>query len=177
MERNKILIRCGTYSIKKLIWENQHLSWIMCTWAALKDNAKLAKILWTITEPCSNREFPRVEQRNYHSLKIFVFHLGLMTWLVMQRNAWSDIVSWQTRRLNNSTKHLLHASMTTTSKKKKRNLLENCQSMLSNCSEMLFLGTNWTTRYSMVSEQTCKIHQKMDQSLWQTPESLDFIHS
>ena len=32
---------------------------------------------------------------------------------------WNDIVSWQTRRLNNSTKYLLHASMTTTSKKKK----------------------------------------------------------
>ena len=40
---------------------------------------------------------------------------------------WNDIVSWQTRRLSNSTKYLLHASMTTTSKKKKQNLLENCQ--------------------------------------------------
>ena len=35
--------------------------WIMYTWDALKDNAKQAKILWTITEPCSNREFPRSE--------------------------------------------------------------------------------------------------------------------
>ena len=40
LERNKILIRCGKYSIKKSIWENQHLSWIMHTWAALKENAK-----------------------------------------------------------------------------------------------------------------------------------------
>ena len=30
--------------------------------------------------------------------KIFVFLHGLMTWLVMQRNVWNDIVSWQTRR-------------------------------------------------------------------------------
>ena len=30
-----------------------------------------------------------------------------MTWLVMQRSVWNDIVSWQTRRLNNSTKYLL----------------------------------------------------------------------
>ena len=60
-------------------------------------------------------------------LKIFVFLHGLMTWLVMQRNVWSDIVSWRTRRLGNSIKYLLHASMTTTSKKKKQNLLENCQ--------------------------------------------------
>ena len=54
--------------------------------------------------------------KKYHVLKIFVFLHGLMTWLVMQRNVWSDIVSWQTRRLSNSTKYLLHASMSTTSK-------------------------------------------------------------
>ena len=80
-----------------------------------------------------------VEKRNYHSLKIFVFLHGLMTWLVMQRSVWNDIVSWQTRRLSNSTKYPLHASMTTTLKKKKQNMLENC------CSEMLILGKNWTT--------------------------------
>ena len=45
---------------------------------------------------------------------------------VMQRSVWNDIVSWQTGRFNNSTKFLLHASMTTTLKKKKWNLLENC---------------------------------------------------
>ena len=38
--RNKILIRCGNYLTKKSIWENQHLSWIMYTWGALKDNVK-----------------------------------------------------------------------------------------------------------------------------------------
>ena len=57
-------------------------------------------------------------EKNYHSLKIFVFLHGFMTWLVMQRSVWNDIVSWPTRRLNNSTKYLLPASMTTTSKKK-----------------------------------------------------------
>ena len=40
LEKNKTLIRCGKYSIKKMIWENQHLSLIMCTWGALKDNEK-----------------------------------------------------------------------------------------------------------------------------------------
>ena len=49
--------------------------------------------------------------------------------------------------------------------------------MLSNCSEMLMLGTNWKTWYSTASEQTCAIDYKMDQSLWQTPESFDFLHS
>ena len=49
-------------------------------------------------------------------------------------------------------------------------------SVLPNCSEMLILGPNWTTEYSMVSEQTCTIDYKMDQSLWQTPESIDILH-
>ena len=33
------------------------------------------------------------EQKNYHFPKIFVFLHGLMTWRVMQRNVWSDLVS------------------------------------------------------------------------------------
>ena len=42
----------------------------------------------------------------FHSLKIFVFLHGRMTWWVMQRNVWNDIVSWETRRLDNSTKYV-----------------------------------------------------------------------
>ena len=51
------------------------------------------------------------------------------------------------------------------------------KSMLSNCSEVLILGTYWKTRYSMVSEQTCTINHEMDQSLWQTTISFDLLHS
>ena len=54
---------------------------------------------------------------------------------------------------------------------------EIVKSMLPNCSEMLILGTYWTTWYSMVSKQARTIHHKMDQSMWQTPESTDFIYS
>ena len=61
-----------------------------------------------------------------------------------------------------------------------RGRIEICRrsvkSMLSNCSEMLVLGTYWKTWYSMVSEQTCTIEYKMDQSLWQTIESFDILH-
>ena len=49
-------------------------------------------------------------------------------------------------------------------------------SMLSNCSEMLVLGTYWKTWYSMVSEQTRTIDHEMDQSLWQTIISFDLLH-
>ena len=64
LERNKISIRCGKYSIKNLIWENQHLSWIKYTWVVLKDNVKQAKRLLTITEPCLNSEFPQEQRKN-----------------------------------------------------------------------------------------------------------------
>ena len=47
------------------------------------------------------------------------------------------------------------------------------KSMLSHCPKMFTLGTYWTTWYSMVSDQTCTKNHKMDQGLWQTPESID----
>ena len=59
-----------------------------------------------------------VDLKDFHTPRIFVFLLGLMIWKVMQRNVSSDIVSWPTRRLNNSTKYLLYALMATTLKKK-----------------------------------------------------------
>ena len=58
---------------------------------------------------------------------------------------------------------------------------ENCwrmvKTMLSYCSEMLVLGTNWKTWYS--SGQWTNLHDRWRnrQSLWLTPESIDFLHS
>ena len=142
LERNKTLILYGKVLNKKLIWENQqHLSWFMYTWDALKVNVKETTILLTITEPCLNHEYPLRELKNNHAQKTFVFLRGSTTWKVMQRSVWNDIVSWQTRRLNNSTKYLLHALMTIISKK----IVEICRrivkSIISNCSEMFVLGT------------------------------------
>ena len=51
------------------------------------------------------------------------------------------------------------------------------KSLPSNWSKMLVLGTYWKTWYSLFSEQTCTIDHKMDQSLWQTIESFDLLHS
>ena len=42
---------------ERLIWENQHHSSTMFMWAALKEDAKLARILLIITEVCSNQRF------------------------------------------------------------------------------------------------------------------------
>ena len=51
------------------------------------------------------------------------------------------------------------------------------RSLLTNCLEMLVLGTNWKTWHSMVSEQTCQISHQMDTSLWQTFGQINLIHS
>ena len=82
----------------------------------------------------------REEQKNFHSLKIFIFLHGPMMWKVMQRNVWSDIASWRTRRLNNSTEHLLHALM-----RELESVRELSNVCSQNCSEMLKLGTYWKT--------------------------------
>ena len=81
----------------------------------------------TITEPCLNPEFLQEQLRNDSARKICVFLHGLMTWKVMPRNVWNDIVSCETGRLHNSTKYQLHALRTIISKKKNWNPWENYQ--------------------------------------------------
>ena len=82
---------------------------------------------WQLQNHVSITNFWVWELKNYHARKIFVFLRGPTIWKVMPRNVWNDTVSWQTRRLNNSTKYLLHALMTIISKKKNWNLWENCR--------------------------------------------------
>ena len=119
LERNKILIRCGNYSTKKSIWENQHLSWIIVYLGCTQRQCEISKDIVDNYRTMFESRISAGGVENYHSLKIFVFLRGLMIWRVMQRSVWNDIVSWRTRLHNNSTKYLLHASMTTNSRKKK----------------------------------------------------------
>ena len=62
----------------------------------------------------------------------------------MRRNVRSDIVSWQTRRLNNSTKYLLHASMTTIFKEEEMNsvgeLSQVCSRIVLKCLYLARIG-------------------------------------
>ena len=89
---------------------------------------------------CLNHEFPRGELRNYHALKIFVFLHGPTIWKVMPRNVWNDIVSWQTRRLNNSTS--IYSMHWWPSFQRRR--IEICRrtvtSIISNCLKCLYLA-------------------------------------
>ena len=62
----------------------------------------------------------------------------------MQRNVWNDIVSWQIRRLSNSTKHLLHASMTTPFKEEEMKsvgeLSQVCSQIVLKCENLARIG-------------------------------------
>ena len=118
------LTRCGKYSIKKLIWENQHLSSIMSC------QEMCGTMLWVGKQDDSTT----------------LQSINSMHW-------WP---SFQRRRIEIRGRTV--------------------KSILSNCSEMLILGTHWWTRYSVVSEQTCTIDYQMDLSVWQTPESFDILH-
>ena len=60
----------------------------------------------------------------------------------MPSNVWNDIVSWQTRRLNNSTKYQLHALDDHHFKEEEE--LKSVGELSKVCS-MLILGTYWKT--------------------------------
>ena len=63
-----------------------------------RESQKSKDILWTITKTCSNPGFLRGRKKNYRpelhgNLMQTQDLLGPMTWKVMQRNAWTDIVN------------------------------------------------------------------------------------
>ena len=100
----------------------------MYSWVALKESVKSVTILWRTTEICSNPGFLLEPRKNYlpelqENLMQKQYLLGLMTWKVMQRNAWKDVANWRPKQLNSYTKSQHHALMTTNSRKKKWDLL------------------------------------------------------
>ena len=80
---------------------------------------------------CTQRECQTSEYiaDNYQERqKSYLFQGKLsVTWKVMPRNVWNDIVNWQTKQLNNFSRSQLHVLTTTNSKKKNWNPWENCQ--------------------------------------------------
>ena len=74
----------------------------------------------------------------------------------MQRSVWNDLVSWQTRRRNNSTEVSTPCIDDHHFKEEEAKSVGELAHVpaLEVVVKLLFLGTNWTTRYFMVSEQT-----------------------
>ena len=90
---------------------------------------------------------------------------------------WKDTVNWRTRKLSNCTKFQAPAWMTINSRKRNLNLWRIVRSVLTYCVEMLVPGTNWTTGYFMVCQQTGSCCYKMDSSMRQTFSKTYFMHS
>ena len=74
-----------------------------------------------------------------------LYLLGPVTWKVTRRNARKDIANLQIKRLNNYTMSQVFAWMITNSKRKKWDLLENCQThalkLFSNACSWLVLAS------------------------------------
>ena len=120
-------------------------------------------------ETMENYMFPGIRMR--------IFLLGPMTRKVTRRNVWKDIANLQKKRLNNFIKSQLHVLTSTTSKKKKWDLSENCQKYAHKLFwnaciwpalvDLIFHGL-WTNFFML---------SLMDQSLWQKLNTFDLIHS
>ena len=154
------------------------IPWSMCTWLYSKTMQKKAKILLAITEPCLNREFERVWNRKA-SILWESSYFFMVLWYGGSCKEMCGAILWVGEQGNSTTLQSINSMHWWPSFQRRRN--EICwrivTSMLWNGSIMFILGTNWKAWYSMVSEQTCTIHHKMDQNMWQTPESIDFIYS
>ena len=118
--------------MKEVDLVNPHRSLTTFISVALNEFVKQAKILLTITEKCLNPESPQEPKKNYFIQGNLTqsFPHGPVIFKVMQRNVWSDIASWRTKRLNSCTKSQLHALTTINSRKKNLDLLENCQTFV-----------------------------------------------
>ena len=101
----------------------------MFIWVVRNENVKQAKILWTIRETCLNPKCPKELKKNglFPRNRMRILPHGPTKWKVTQRNAWNDIANWRTEQLNSYTKSQRHALTTFSLKKKKWDLLENCQ--------------------------------------------------
>ena len=114
-EKQKTWDRLGNFWWKTLIWKHQHRSWTTCIWDALNESAKRARILWIITNICSNPGSLLALWKNYQKLerqgnltRTLSLH-GPMIWKVMQKSAWKDIANWRTKLRSNDTKSRPHA--------------------------------------------------------------------
>ena len=155
---------CGWH---KIGWkETKHLSDVAITqqrnniflWSCIL--GMHSKTMWNKQRYCGQLQshvwienFSGGEQKSFHTLRIFVSLHGLVIWRVMQRNVWRR--HWE---LANKTTQQLYKVSTPCifdhhfKEEEMKSVGEMVTSMLSNCSKMLKLGTNWKSWYSMVSD-------------------------
>ena len=135
-------------------------------------------MLLTITEPCLNPEFPQEQLKKLSCSE----NLRISSWSYDMEDHVKKMCGttlWAGKQDDSTTLQSIYSMYRWSSFQRKRIeiLGRIVKSMLSNCSEIFTSDTSWTIWYSMTSKQTCTCHHKMDQSLWQTPESFDLLHS
>ena len=127
-----------------------------------KDNVKWAKILLTITEPFWIQNFRRNNWKITMLGKSAYFFVVL--WHGRPCQEMCGTILWVGEQDDSTTLQSINSMHWWPPLQRRRN--EICwrivTSMLPNCSEMLILGTYWTTWHSMVSQQACEISHKMD---------------
>ena len=128
LQRNKILIRCGKYSIKKLIWENQHQPLIMFTWVALRDNVKKKKKQrygWPSQNHVRIQYFRKSLGKIPSSEAVSISTRSLRCGRSCSKMCGKILRVGEQKLLIKCTKCYLHALTTTNSKKKNWNPWEN----------------------------------------------------
>ena len=118
----------------------------MSIWVAFNENAKRAKILWTITEICLNPGSLLGQEKSYFvqgNLTQTSLHRP-MIWKVMQRNVWSYFAIWRTETTQQLFKVKTPCLDDSQFKEDELGSVgETVKRMLSNCPEMPVFGTHW----------------------------------
>ena len=133
------------YSTKKSMWENQHLSWIMCTWGCTQRQCEISK---DIVDNYRTMFESRISAGRVEKLP-FPQNLRISSWSYDMAGHAKKCVERYCELANKTTQQLYKVSTPCTDdhhfKEEETKSVGDVTSMLSNCSEMLLLGKNWTT--------------------------------
>ena len=155
LEGNKTSTQCGKNLWNKSNWEIQHHSLTMLIWVALNENAKRTMILWTLN-PGSLQELKEsyLVQGNLTQTSLF-----MVLWYGRPFEEMFGTILWVGKQDDSTTLQSIYSMQRWPLLQRGRNKIcrRIVKNMLSNCSEMLVLSTNWKTWYSMVSKKTCTI--------------------
>ena len=152
-KKTKTLIRCGNYSTKKSIWENQHLFSGSCILGMHSTT------MWNKQRYCGQlQNHVRIENYRGRSREITnpskSSHFFMVLWYGGSCKEVCGTILWVGKQDDSTTLQSIYSMHRWPPLQRRRN--EICRRivtcMLSNCSIMLKLGTNWTTWYSMVSK-------------------------
>ena len=178
LERSRIWLPCGRNWWKTLILENQHHSFT-CIWDVLSVFANRTKMLLRNLQRCLNHVFLLEQLKNYKGGQSSRKDGGVVLWYgrTCSEMCWAILRAGKQEGEAVFSRFQVLAWMIINPNRKNLNQLENYHKFAHKLCDMFVPGTNWKTWHSMVSEQTCTIDHKMDQSLWQTIISFDLLHS